>query len=108
MAFDESLADRVRDVLTARPELSERRMFGGLAFFIAGNMACAVIGDELAVRLGDDGEAALAEAHTRPFDFSGKPVRTAVYVDAEGLARDEDVAKWAEAGADYAASLPPK
>ncbi|MBS1878366.1 MAG: TfoX/Sxy family protein, partial [Actinobacteria bacterium] len=57
MAFDEALADRVRDVLAARPELSERRMFGGVAFMLAGNMCCGVIGDDLMVRLGEDGEA---------------------------------------------------
>ena len=81
MAFDEALADRVRDVLAARPELSERRMFGGIAFMLAGNMCCGVIGEDLLVRLGDDAERALAEPHTRPMDFTGT---------------------------DYAASLPPK
>ncbi len=108
MAFDEALADRVRDVLAARPELSERRMFGGIAFMLAGNMCCGVIGEDLMVRLGDDGEVALAEPHTRPMDFTGKPMKSAIYVDAEGTAKDEDLAKWVEAGADFAASLPPK
>ena len=108
MAFDEALADRVREVLAARPELSERRMFGGIAFMLAGNMCCGVIGEDLMVRLGDDGEAALAEPHTRPMDFTGKPMKTTIYVDPEGTARDDDLAKWVEAGADYAASLPPK
>lgn len=108
MPFDEALADRVREVLGARAELSERRMFGGIAFMLAGNMCCGVVGGDLMVRLGDDGEAALAEPHTRPMDFTGKPMKTAIYVDTEGTANDEDLAKWVEAGADYAASLPPK
>ena len=108
MAFDEALADRVREILAARPELSERRMFGGVAFMVAGNMCCGVIGEDLMVRLGDDGEAALAEPHTRPMDFTGKPMKSAIYVDPEGTATDEDLAKWVEAGADFAASLPPK
>jgi hypothetical protein len=108
VAFDEVLADRVRDVLAARPELSERKMFGGIAFMVAGNMCCGVVGEDLMVRLGDDGERALAEPHTRPMDFTGRPMRTAIFVDSEGTANDADLAKWVESGADYAASLPPK
>lgn len=108
MAFDEALADRVREALSARPELGERRMFGGIAFMLAGNMCCGVIGEDLMVRLGGDAEAALAEPHTRPMDFTGKPMKTAVYVDPEGTASDTDLLKWVEAGADFAASLPPK
>lgn len=108
MAFDEALADRVRETLGARPEVSERRMFGGIAFMLAGNMCCGVINDDLMVRLGEDGEAALAEPHTRPMDFTGKPMKSTIYVDPEGTATDEALAKWVEAGADYAASLPPK
>jgi TfoX/Sxy family transcriptional regulator of competence genes len=108
VAFDEALADRVRDVLAARPELSERRMFGGIAFMLAGNMCCGVIDENLLVRLGDDAPAALSEPHTRPMDFTGKPMRTTIYVEPEGTAADADLAKWVEAGADFAASLPPK
>jgi TfoX/Sxy family transcriptional regulator of competence genes len=108
MAFDEALADRVREILAARPELSERRMFGGIAFMLAGNMCCGVINEDLMVRLGDDAEAALAEPHTRPMDFTGKPMKTTVYVDPEGTASDAELARWVEAGADFAASLPPK
>ena len=109
MAFDEALADRIRDVLSGRAELSERKMFGGIAFMLAGNMAVGVIGEDLMVRLDPaDAEQALAETHTRPMDFTGKPMKNMVYVDAEGTAGDEDLAKWVEAGADYATSLPPK
>jgi hypothetical protein len=50
----------------------------------------------------------LAEPHTRPMDFTGKPMKSTIYVDPEGTATDEALAKWVEAGADYAASLPPK
>lgn len=84
-------------------------MFGGIAFMLAGNMAVGVVGDDLMVRLGpEDAEKALAERHTRPMDFTGKPMRNMVYVDAEGTASDEDLAAWVEAGADFASSLPPK
>ena len=109
MAYDESLAQRVRDVLEARPDLSERKMFGGIAFMLAGNMAVGVIDDDLMVRLDpDDARRALAEAHVRPMDFTGRPPRNMVFVDAAGTAGDEDLAAWVEAGADHAASLPPK
>lgn len=84
-------------------------MFGGIAFMLAGNMCVGVVGDDLMVRLDPaDAERALAEPHTRPMDFTGKPMKNMVYVDAEGTASDEELAKWVDAGADYAMSLPPK
>jgi TfoX/Sxy family transcriptional regulator of competence genes len=84
-------------------------MFGGIAFMLAGNMAVGVIGEDLMVRLDlADAKKALGEPHTRPMDFTGKPMKNMVYVDAEGTASDEDLAAWVEAGADYATSLPPK
>jgi TfoX/Sxy family transcriptional regulator of competence genes len=109
MAFDEALADRIRDILAPRPELTERKMFGGIAFMLAGNMAVGIVGDDLMVRLDPvDAEKALGEPHTRPMDFTGKPMKNMVYVDSQGTASDEDLASWVEAGADYASSLPPK
>ncbi len=84
-------------------------MFGGIAFMLAGNMAVGVIGEDLMVRLDPgDAEKALQEPHVRPMDFTGKPPKNMVYVDAEGTASDEGLAAWVEAGADYASSLPPK
>jgi len=109
MAYDEALADRVRAVLAPREGLSEREMFGGIAFMLAGNMAVGVIGDDLLVRLGkDDAERALTEPHVRPMDFTGKPMKTTVYVDPNGTAGDSELASWVDAGAGFAASLPPK
>jgi TfoX/Sxy family transcriptional regulator of competence genes len=109
MAFDEALADRARDVLAPRADLSERRMFGGIAFMVGGNMAVGVVGDDLMVRLDPaDAERALAEPHARPMDFTGKPMKGMVFVDAAGTASDEELASWVDAGADFASSLPPK
>lgn len=109
MAYDEALADRVRDALAPRPELSERKMFGGIAFMIGGHMAVGVIDDDLMVRLDPgDAEQALGEQHTRPMDFTGRPMKGMVFVDPAGTAADEDLAGWVDAGADFAASLPPK
>jgi TfoX/Sxy family transcriptional regulator of competence genes len=109
MAFDETLADRIRDVLAVRAEVTERKMFGGIAFMLGGNMAVGVIGDDLMVRLDPlDAEKALQEPNTRPMDFTGKPMKGMVYVDRTGSESDADLAAWVEAGADFASSLPPK
>jgi TfoX/Sxy family transcriptional regulator of competence genes len=109
MAFDEILADRVRDTLSPRAEVTERKMFGGIVFMLAGNMAVGVIGDDLMVRLDPaDAEKALKESHTRPMDFTGRPMKGMVFVDLAGTTADEDLAAWVEAGADFAASLAPK
>jgi TfoX/Sxy family transcriptional regulator of competence genes len=109
VAYDDAFADRIREVLSARSDVSERNMFGGVAFMVAGNMACGVLGEDLIVRLGEDeAEKALAEEGVRPFDFTGRPMKTTVYVSPERTADDTGLAEWVEAGADYAASLPPK
>jgi TfoX/Sxy family transcriptional regulator of competence genes len=109
MAFDEELARRVRDVLAPRPELSERKMFGGIAFMIGGNMAVGVIEDDLMVRLDPaDAERALTETNTRPMDFTGRPMTGMVFVGSAGTDDDEELASWVDAGADFAASLPAK
>ena len=109
MAYDTELATRIHDLLAPREGLSERKMFGGIAFMVGGNMACGVIGSELMVRLDhSDAERALAEEHVRAMDFTGKPMRGMIYVAAEGIESDEDLASWVDAGADHAASLPPK
>ena len=84
-------------------------MFGGVAFMVAGNMACGVLGEDLIVRLGEEeAEKALGEDGVRPFDFTGRPMKTTVYVAAERTAEDAGLAEWVEAGADHAASLPAK
>ena len=75
MAYDEKLADRVRDILEGDPGVSERKMFGGLAFMVDGHMACGIAGDDLMLRLGAEGaEAALQKPHVRPMDFTGRPM----------------------------------
>src|SRR5204863_9866814 len=86
VAYDEKLAARVRAVLAKRTDMSERQMFGGLTFMVAGHMCCGVNGDELIVRLDPDGEDdALARPHARPMDFTGRPMRGFVTVQPEGL-----------------------
>jgi TfoX N-terminal domain len=110
MAYDEALAERVRDRLADEPGLTEKKMFGGLAFLLEGNMAVGLTGtDGLLVRLGpDDTEAALARPHTRLFGMGGRTMKGWIVVAAEGVAEDDDLARWVDQGVAYARSLPPK
>jgi hypothetical protein len=109
MAYDAGLAERIRDLLTLRGDVTEREMFGGIAWMICGNMACGVLGDDLIVRLApDEAEEALAEEHTRVFDFTGRPAKGMVVVEPGGFAEPEELAGWLEAGVAFASSLPVK
>jgi hypothetical protein len=109
MAFDEGLAHRLREALADQPGLVERKMFGGLAFMLGGNMCCGVVGETLMVRVGPKAyESALERPHARPMDFTGKPLKGMVYVDPEGFEADEDLARWVETGVAFARSLPAK
>jgi TfoX/Sxy family transcriptional regulator of competence genes len=109
MAYDEALAERVRSVIGARDAVVERKMFGGIAWMLGGNMACGVLGDDLAVKMSpEDAELALTEPDTRPFEMTGRPARAFVVVAGSAVASDPELARWVDAGADHAASLPPK
>jgi hypothetical protein len=109
MAYDEGLATRIRDLLGDQPGLAEKKMFGGLAFLLDGNMACGVRGHDLTVRVGADAaDAALREPGTRPFDLTGRPMKGWLLVDADGHAEDDDLRRWVDRGLAYATSLPPK
>ena len=109
MNFDEALAARVRRVLANRSDVSERRMFGGLCFMVSGSMACGIVKTELCVRLGPEAhEKALTAPHTRPMDFTGRPMRGFVYVTPKGLSRAAALRKWVTLGVEYAVATPPK
>ena len=110
MAFDEGLAQRVRALLDARSDVDERRMFGGIGFLIAGNMACGVHGDDLIVRVDRDESDELIEsqAGARKFDMTGRPMRGWLLVAPEATADDGDLERWVRRGEQFAASLPPK
>jgi len=109
MAYDEGLAQRLRETLTDRPGLTEKKMFGGLCFLVDGNMACGIVGEELMVRVGPEAyEDCLSLRHAREMDFTGRALRGMVYVSADGIADDGDLTDWAERGASFAGSLPPK
>lgn len=109
MAYDEGLAERIRAALDGTAEVSERKMFGGLAFMVDNNMACGVLDDELMVRVGPDGyDHALARPGAREMDFTGRPMTGMVMVSGDAIAEDDDLAGWVERGAAFAGSLPPK
>jgi TfoX/Sxy family transcriptional regulator of competence genes len=112
VAYDEALADRMRNLLSARSDVSERKMFGSLCFLVGGNLAaCARREGELLVRLDpDDAEKAIAEEGVRVAEM-GPQKRTMkgwVFVSADAIADDADLSEWVDAGADFAASLPAK
>jgi len=109
MAYDDGLAQRIREVLDDRDDVSERRMFGGIAFMLGGNMCCGVVGDELMLRVGPDAyDACMSLPHAREMDFTGKPMRGMLYVGMHGILEDEDLAAWVARGVAFAGSLPAK
>ena len=109
MAYDEALAERIRDLLGKRKGITEQKMFGGLAFMHQGNMCCGVIGKNLVLRLGEEGATeALVEAHTRPMDFTGRPTKTMIYVALKGYASDEALEQWVGNALKFVSTLPAK
>jgi TfoX/Sxy family transcriptional regulator of competence genes len=108
MAFDAELAQRIRDRMTAVAGVSEKKMFGGLAFLTSGNMTVGVNGDDLVVRIDPEAmDDALAEPGVRPFDMTGRPMRGWILVASGGLS-DDDLERWIDQARSYVATLPPK
>jgi TfoX/Sxy family transcriptional regulator of competence genes len=109
MAFDERLAERIRTHLGKRRGLAEKKMFGGIAFLVSGNMCCGVHRADLIVRLDPtETDRALSEPHTRIFDLTGRPMKGWILVESKGLATDAQLGKWVDRASAYAGSLPPK
>lgn len=108
MAYNESVADRIRTFFEGNAAVSERKMFGGLAFLINGNMSVGVLDDTLVLRLGEEGATeALQEPHTKLMDFTGKPMKSMIYVEPAGFASDTDLQAWMQQAIDFALTLPP-
>ncbi len=109
MAYDDKLAARIRRKLHKRRGFSEKRMFGGLAFLLNGNLCCGVHGQELIVRIApEQTDQALNQRHTRVFDLPGRPMKGWILVHPKGLTTNEALAKWIQTGMKYVASLPAK
>lgn len=95
MAYDERLAQRIREFFADRNDISERKMFGGIAFMLSGHMGCGVQGNQLLARVGPAQYAAtLGKTFARAMDFAGKPMQGYIYVDPKGIATAGDLAEW--------------
>ena len=109
MSCDEGLVQRIRQDLRTTPGIGERRMFGGVCFTLDGHMVFGVVKDELMVRVGSDAyAAALAMPHARPMDFTGRPMKGYLFIEAAGIEADASLWKWLESGLKFVRTLPVK
>ena len=110
MAYDEDLAARIRALVGDEPNLTEKKMFGGLAFLVGGNMAVAASGQGgILVRVDpDEGDELVASTAAQPMEMRGREMSGWLRVDIDDLATDEQLRPWVERGLAYARSLPPK
>jgi TfoX N-terminal domain len=110
VAYDEDLADRVRQIVQREPGLTEKRMFGGLAFLINGNMAVSASGQGgLLLRVDPaQTESLISEPQVRRFEMRGREMDGWLRIDAEAVSSDDDLRRWTAHGVAYARSLPPK
>jgi TfoX/Sxy family transcriptional regulator of competence genes len=110
MAYDQDLANRIRELVAGEDAVTEKRMFGGLAFLVGGNMAVAASGQGgLMVRVDpDETDKLLAKPHSRPFEMRGREMQGWVRVDDEGVRTKRQLEPWVKRGVAYARSLPAK
>ena len=110
MAYDEELADRIRALTGDEPGLTEKKMFGGLAFLVGGNMSVAASGQGgLMVRCDPEQTDALVEKpHARPFEMRGRSMNGWLRIDSEHVQEADELADWVERGVSFARSLPAK
>jgi TfoX/Sxy family transcriptional regulator of competence genes len=110
MAYDEDLADRIRELTAGEPGLTEKKMFGGLAFLVGGNMAVSASGQGgVLVRVDpEESDGLVAETTASPMVMRDRPMRGWLRVDTEDVRTKRQLAKWVELGVTYARSLPPK
>lgn len=110
MAYDQALADRVREIVAASGQFSERKMFGGLAFMVAGHMAVAASGRGGIMLRVDPSRAdeLLAQPYCHPFEMRGRPVEGWLRIDPDGVRTKRQLERWVMRGVDYARALPPR
>jgi TfoX/Sxy family transcriptional regulator of competence genes len=110
MAYDEDLANRIRELIAGEPDVREQTMFGGLVFLVGGNMSVAAGGQgSLVVRVDPaDTDELLAEPHAQPFVMGGRVMEGRVRVDAEGVRTRRQLERWVRRSVAYARSFPPK
>jgi TfoX N-terminal domain len=104
MGYDEQLANRIRQAFGGRHGITERKMFGGLAFLCRGRMCCGIVGSDLMVRVPDDEfDEVMRGPHVRPMDFTGRPLRGFVYVSPPGFRTAAALRTWLSRGERVAA-----
>ncbi len=109
MAYDEDLANRVRQLMGGDPALSEKKMFGGIAFLHRGLMFVGVSGNKLMARVGKENyDDSLGHKHVREMDFTGKPMQGYVYVEPEGIQSEEQLHFWLQGCKQFVSTLPAK
>jgi len=109
MVYSEQLADRLRIILSVFKGVTEKKMFGGLAFMLYGDMCSGVVGDTIMIRTEPDlYETTLQKSYARPMDFTGRVMRNFVYVDPEGIQSDESFQELVNLAVNFASSLPRK
>lgn len=109
MAYDKSVAVRIREAMQDYPGVTEKKMFGGVAFMVNGNMCSGVVKSELMLRVGPDGyDDARKQPHAREMDFTGKPMRGFGFADEAGFATDNDLQVWINRAYSFVKTLPTK
>ena len=109
MAYDEGLAQRVREILRDCLGYEEKKMFGGIGFLLQGNMACGVIREDLIVRVGAENYSeALLKPNVELFDMTGRAMTGWVIVKEPGYRKDSNLEDWVNQGVSYSLTLPPK
>lgn len=101
MVYDEKLAERMRKAMKKRRGVSEKKMFGGLAFMLKGKMFCGIVKNDLMVRVGKLHQEALAKPHARPMDFTGKPMAGFIFVSPAGAKSEKSLESWIKMGVDF-------
>jgi len=109
MAYDEGVAQRVREIIADVSCVSEKKMFGGVAFMVDGNMCVGIVKDQLMLRVGPDQyEALLKKDFVLEMDFTGKPMRGLIYIQPEGFTEDKELQQWIEKALSFVHTLAPK
>lgn len=106
LSYDPEVAERVRQLLSSRDDVVEKRMVGGLSFLVSGNMCCGITGTALMVRVGAEGrEQVLREPHVRPMQFAGRDLSGFICVEPAGFAADDALARWVQRGLDFVSGM---
>ena len=109
MAYDEKLAERIKDVLVERTDVEVKKMFGGLCFMVSQHMCCGIVGDMLMARVGPERyDKCLSQKHASEMDFTGKAMKGMVYVSAEGIRTKAQLKRWVGMCTEFVESLPAK